>query len=210
MHLVKYGRDYTRLRFLESLGKTALSAGMLPPLWEVVAKDGDIGRAYPDEALSIEAYTGGAIQTGNVIDPGNVEAVRDLIDPLMCKQINTDGRIIHIAPTTTELDRLSPRPSNEATLKYRGQCKLDADGNVRGINGDRWPGGNPFPDGGTAQKIVAANTLSLGVARRCTLPNEGMGNGRGRGPEVSLPIFVCRVFSRWPHRDGAQSQSARP
>ena len=66
------------------------------------------------------------------------------------------------APVTTELNRLSHRRVNETTLRHRGQNFLDTKGNVRVGDGNRWPGGSPFPDGGTAQQIVAANTLAWG------------------------------------------------
>ncbi len=162
MHKTKFDQDFTRRYFLESAGKMALGAGMLAPLWDVIARDGDVSRAYPDEALSIDHYTGGAISPGDQIDRGNVDKVRNLIDPHLFSQISNDNRVIRIAPTTTQLDHLNPTSFFEATLRHKGQATLDPKGNVRTLDGKRWIGGNPFPEGGTAQQIVAANTLSWG------------------------------------------------
>lgn len=162
MHLIKFGHEFTRRHFLESLGKRALGAGMLSPLWDSIARDGDVRRAYPDEALSVDSYTGGAVKAGDTVGPNNVDAIKNLIDPILFRQIRDDGRVIQIAPTTMAIDQLGPQPFNEATLKHRGKAELDSTGNVRTKNGHRWIGGNPFPDGGTAHQIVAANTLSWG------------------------------------------------
>ena len=61
MHIIKYDKEYSRRYFMESIGKSALYAGMLSPLWDVIARTGDIAQAYPDEALSIEHLSGGAV-----------------------------------------------------------------------------------------------------------------------------------------------------
>ena len=60
----------TRMRRRDFLARTAgyaVGAGMLMPLWEAVGSNGEIDRAYPDELLSIEAYTGGKISPGDLI-----------------------------------------------------------------------------------------------------------------------------------------------
>ena len=43
-------------RELLQRGARVAGAGLLAPLWPTIAATGEIGRAYPDELLSIEAY----------------------------------------------------------------------------------------------------------------------------------------------------------
>ena len=59
MHLTRFDRGYSRRKFLRDAGIGVLSTGVLAPLWDVIAATGDIAKAYPEELLSIEAYTKG-------------------------------------------------------------------------------------------------------------------------------------------------------
>jgi len=160
MHIIKYDKGFTRRYFMESAGKAALGAGMLAPLWDVIARDGDISKAYPDEALDIAHYTDGKINVGDTLDADNVEYVRDMIDPGMYLQISQQGRLVDVAPTETDINRLSPADFNEATLRNRGQAKFDANGNVVTLDGKPWIGGRPSVEPKNATEIIADNTLA--------------------------------------------------
>jgi hypothetical protein len=160
VHFTKFGNQYTRRQFLAAAGQTTLGAGMLSPLWDVLSRDGDISRAYPEEALSIEHYSGGAVVPGGVIDVSNVESVKDLLDPVVYLQVSQQGRVIDVKATETDIAQFAPRAYTEATLRNRGRAALDDVGNVRNDDGKRWIGGFPFPDGGSAQEIVAGHSLN--------------------------------------------------
>src|SRR3954454_13759153 len=108
MHVIKFDKLYTRRQCLESLGKGAVSAGILMPLFDAWANSGDIHAAYPDEALQIETYSKGAVKAGGLLDAGNVESVKDLLDPVTYMQIREQGRVCRINPTTTDINKLNP------------------------------------------------------------------------------------------------------
>ena len=57
MKVARFDRGYSRRKFLADASKGVLSTGVLMPLWQAIASEGDITKAYPDELLSIEAYT---------------------------------------------------------------------------------------------------------------------------------------------------------
>ncbi len=160
LHILKYDKHFTRRHFLESAGKAALGAGMLAPLWDVIARDGDIGAAYPDEALSIEHYSGGAVTEGGIIDASNVESVKHMLDPMLYMEVAQQGRILNIKAPETDVSRLTARPYLEATLRNQGQARLDVKGNVITKDGKRWIGGHPFPEGNDAFKIVIGHALN--------------------------------------------------
>jgi len=82
MHLKKYDHDYSRRYFLEQLSRGVIGAGVLAPLWPLIGHSAEIDKAYPEELLSIEAYTKGAVKPGDVITADNVEVVKDLLDPI--------------------------------------------------------------------------------------------------------------------------------
>ena len=86
MILKKFTRDYTRRKFIKNLGIAGVSMGVLSPLWSVLAEDGDHTRAYPEELLSLDAYTGGKISDTGTIDANNVDFVRDLLNPISSGQ----------------------------------------------------------------------------------------------------------------------------
>lgn len=161
MHIRKYDFDYSRRAFMAKMG-TMAGAGILTPLWPLIANGADITKAYPDELLSIEAYTKGKIKTGDLITAANVDIVKELLTPIAYKQVKEMGRRMRIVPTTKDVTRLFPRDYLEATLKNAGKAKFDADGNVVASDGGRWIGGNPFPDAKTALEAYANLTLSWG------------------------------------------------
>ncbi|MDP2123278.1 MAG: DUF1329 domain-containing protein [Parvibaculum sp.] len=162
MYLRRYTHDYSRRLFLERLAAGVVSLGVTSPLWPVLAATGDASSAYPDELLSIEAYTKGAISTGGRIDAGNVELVRELLDPIRFRQIKEMGRVLEIVAPTTELMELSPCEYLEATFRNSGKARFDARGNVVTEEGEPWIGGNPFPNPKSAIEIFAGLTLSWG------------------------------------------------
>ncbi len=159
MHVGKFDKQYTRRHFLNAAGKSAVGAGMLAPLWDVIARDGDVRAAYPDEALSIEHYSNGAVKPGGMIDESNVESVRDLLDPVAYMEVSQQGRIIDIKAPETNVMRLNPPPYLRATMRNRGKALIDDTGNVVTTDGKPWIGGNPFPDNPTARQIMAGLSL---------------------------------------------------
>lgn len=167
MHILKYDHDFSRRAFLAKAGALA-GAGILAPLWPLIARSGDISKAYPDELMSIEGYTKGKIKTGDMITAANVDIVKDLLPPITYKQIKEMGRRIKIVPTTRDITRLFPADYLEATLRNNGKAKLDKDGNVWTSDGKPWIGGNPFPDAKTGIEAFANLTLSWGRHDNCT------------------------------------------
>ncbi len=161
MHIRKYDFDYGRRKFIENLALGA-SAGILAPLWSTIASSGEIGKAYPEELLSIEAYTKGKIKPGDTVTADNVEVVKDLLDPIAYRQVKEMGRRIHIIQTTTDATQLFPHEYLEATLRNRGQARFDEKGNVVTADGKPWVGGNPFPDATDGREAFANLTLSWG------------------------------------------------
>ena len=161
-HLQRYGHDYSRRFFLEAAGRGLLRAGVLCSAWAAFLRSGSVAAAYPDELLSIEDYTRGRLKPGDTIDAGNVEHVKDLLDPVRYKQIATLGRKLTLAPTTTDLTRLNPLPYLEATARHRGKARFDTTGNIVTTEGQPWIGGNPFAEPSSALEVFAAHTLSWG------------------------------------------------
>jgi hypothetical protein len=171
MHILKFDKDYTRRHFLETMGKGVVTAGVLAPLWDVVAATGDSAGAYPDEALSIEHYSKGAVKAGGVLDADNVDSVKELVDPVAYRQIKTDGRVVDIIPTPTDIMHLNPAPYIEATLRNKGKAKFDERGNVVNEDGGPWIGGHPFPEAENAKEMMAGVAMSWGrhdVGLYCT------------------------------------------
>ncbi len=130
--------------------------------WAAFLRSGSVAAAYPDELLSIEQYTKGKLKPGDVIDAGNVEWVKALLDPVRFEQISSLGRKLVLAPTTTDLTRLNPTAYLEATARNKGKARFDANGNIVTADGKPWIGGNPFPEPTTALEVFAAHTLSWG------------------------------------------------
>lgn len=162
MHIRRYDADFSRRHFLDQMRKGVLATGVLMPLWSAVAKDGDISKAYPDELLSIDAYTKGKIKPGDTISADNVDHVRDLIDEIKYEQIKNMGRRLKVKATTTDIMKLSPWEYMEATFSNQGKAKFSDDGNVVTDAGEPWIGGNPFPDPKNGLELFAGLTLSWG------------------------------------------------
>lgn len=162
MYIRKYDYNYSRRMFLDRLSKGVMAAGVLTPLWPLIARAGDVTQAYPEELLSIEAYTKGKVNTGDMITADNVEFVKDLLDPIAYTQISQMGRKIKIVPSTTDVTKLFPHQYLEATLRNKGMATLDADGNVYTRDGKPWIGGNPFPEPTDGREAFANLTLSWG------------------------------------------------
>lgn len=164
MRIRKYDVDYGRRKLLEKMAYGAASAGVLTPLWPMIAKadTGDISKAYPDELLSIEAYTKGKIKPGDVVTADNVEHVKELLDPIAYEQVRTMGRRINIVESTTDITKLFPHEYLEATLRNSGKARISDTGNVVTAEGGPWIGGNPFPDPSTGLEAIANLTMSWG------------------------------------------------
>src|SRR6266404_53097 len=74
MHVRKFDFDYSRRIFTEKTARGILTAGVLTPLWPLIADAADVGKAYPEELLSIDAYTKGKIKTGDTQEQGKGQA----------------------------------------------------------------------------------------------------------------------------------------
>ena len=146
-HLRKFDRAHTRRAFLKGVGGGLLTTGVLAPLWDTIARAGDVTAAYPDHLLSIDDFTSGKISTGQTIDAQNVEYVKELLDPIRLSQIQDMGRKLRVVPTTTDIYKLSPWDNNNV---------------VTTATGKPWIGGNPFPDPKSAIEAFAGLTLSWG------------------------------------------------
>lgn len=162
MIIKKFTRDYSRRQFIKSLGVAGASMGVLSPLWSVLAEDGDHTRAYPEELLSLDAYTGGKISDTGTITANNVDMVKDLLDPIQYLQVKELGRVLNVMPQTSDIYRLNPYDYLEATFRNSGQATFDADGNVKTKDGKPWIGGTPFPNPKNGVEVFANATLSWG------------------------------------------------
>ena len=162
MRIRKYDFDYGRRSLLEKSAKGIATAGVLAPLWPLIGNAKDISGAYPDELLSIEAFTKGKIKNGDMITADNVDVVKDLIDPIAYEQIKTMGRKVKMRPTTMDTSKLYGAAYLEATLRNQGKAQFDEAGNIRAPDGGPWIGGNPFPEPKDALEGIANLTLSWG------------------------------------------------
>ena len=158
----KYTTDYSRRRFIEQTSAGFLGAGVLAPVWDALAQNGDFSAAYPDELLSIEEYTRGKLKPGDMINADNVDDVQDLLDPVRYLQIKQQGRVLELVKATTDIMQLSPVEYIEATVRHKGMARFDETGNVVVEDGKPWIGGNPFPEPKSAMELFAAITLTWG------------------------------------------------
>ncbi len=161
-HIRKYDFDYSRRHFLEKTARGFGKAGVLGALWPIMSKAGDITKAYPEELLSIEAYTKGRISTGDWINKDNIDLVQDLVDPALYEEVTQMGRRFQIQATTTDVTKMFPHEFLEATMRNEGRAVVDGDGNVRTDDGSQWIGGLPFPDCETGIHVIANMTMSWG------------------------------------------------
>ncbi len=162
MHIKKFDSNYSRRQFMEKLAKGSMSAGVLTSLWPLIGHSADITKAYPEELLSIEAYTKGKIKVGDYLTVDNVEYVKDLLDPGVYIHVTQMGRRIKMVETTTDVTRMFPHEYLEATLSNQGKARWDAGGNVVTTEGKPWIGGNPFPEAKDGLEAFANLTLSWG------------------------------------------------
>ena len=162
MHIKRFDRRYSRRRFLEQVSRGVLATGVLAPLWKTLADTGEHTAAYPEELLSLDGYTRGAVSEGQLITADNVQQVKDLLDPIQHLQVAQLGRQLKVVPQTTDIYRLNPVDYIEATLRNQGRARFDETGNVVTDEGLPWIGGNPFPDPKSALEVFAAATLSWG------------------------------------------------
>ncbi len=162
MRIRKYDFDYGRRALLQKAAIGA-AAGVLMPLWKAIANAADVAKVYPEELLHIEAYTKGKIKPGDVVTADNVDAVKDLLDPVAYQQVKTMGRRINIVESTTDVTKMFPHDYLEATVRNQGRAILGPDGNVWDkAEGQPWIGGNPFPDMQNGLQATANLTLSWG------------------------------------------------
>src|SRR5260370_35646324 len=96
---------------------------------DVIGGNGSLEAAYPPELLSIESYTKGKLKPGDVLNAENVDIVKDLLDPAAYWQIKHDGRLVDLAPTETDVPKLTPAPYLQPTLRNRAKHKLIPTGN---------------------------------------------------------------------------------
>ncbi|MDD3763520.1 MAG: DUF1329 domain-containing protein [Nevskiales bacterium] len=167
MHIRKYDFNYSRRMFMEKTLKGVAAAGVLTPLWPLVAEGADISKAYPDELMSIEMYTKGKIKPGDILTADNVDIVKDLLDPISYMQVKEMGRRIEIVDTVTDMETLFPPKFLEATLRNKGKAKIGPDGNIYADNGGPWIGGLPFTDPKSGEETIANITLSWGRHDYC-------------------------------------------
>jgi len=163
MHIRKYDFDYSRRFFLEKTAKGLMGAGVLTSLWPLIGNTGEIGKAYPEELQSLEAYTKGKVKEGDVITADNADLVKDLLDPVAYMQVKQMGRRIRVVPQTQDASKLFPHDFYQATLRNQGKAALDANGNVVvKDSGQPWIGGVPFVDPKDGLETFANLTLSWG------------------------------------------------
>lgn len=167
MRIRKYDFDYSRRVFMEKTLKGVAAAGVLAPLWPLVARGADISTAYPDELMSIEMYTKGKIKPGDFITADNVEIVKDLLDPISYMQVKEMGRKIEIVESVKDASVLFPSAFLEATKRNQGKAMIGPDGNIYTADGKPWIGGIPFPNPETGEQAIANITLSWGRHDYC-------------------------------------------
>ena len=162
MRIRRYPIDYARRHFVAKTAAGCGSAGVLAALWPEVCRSGDIGKAYPEELLDIEAFTQGRVKVGDVIDADNIDLVQDLVDPILYEEVKQDGRKFFIQPTQTNVAAMYPPYFLDATIRNQGQAVFDDIGNVYTREGRPWIGGLPFPDPQSGEQAIADLTLSWG------------------------------------------------
>ncbi|ORE87284.1 hypothetical protein ATO7_09592 [Oceanococcus atlanticus] len=164
MRVRKYDFDYGRRKLMQNAA-LGLGAGVLAPLDKVFAAEQTLERAYPEELLSIENYTKGKISTGDIIDAGNVDLVKELFDPIVYDQIKNVGRKIKIKATETDFRKFFPHEYYEQTLRNMADgvtAQWDANGNVINNKGENWRGGLPFPNAKTGEEFQANLAMAWG------------------------------------------------
>lgn len=167
MWIKKYDFDYGRRMLMEKTLKGVAAAGVLAPVWPMIADAADASKAYPDELTSIEMYTKGKLKPGDMITKDNIEYVKDLIDPFTTQMIVTQGRKIKLRAPTLDLTKMYPKKYLEATIKNKGQAMFGPDGNVYTKEGKPWIGGSPFSEIKTGAEALANMSLCWGKHDYC-------------------------------------------
>lgn len=162
MHVRRFDKGFSRRLFLKRVATGIVAAGVLGSPFKAIAKTGAATCAYPDELTSIEEYSCGKLAPGDTISAGNVDLVRDLLDPARYRQIKELGRKLELVAPAENIFELSPYDYVEATLRNAGKARFDATGNVVTGDGQPWIGGNPFPEPRSALEAFAGLTLSWG------------------------------------------------
>ena len=160
-------------------------------------RDGTLEAAYPPELLSIEAYTKGKLKPGDVLNAENVDIVKDLLDPGAYYQIKHDGRLVDLAPTETDVTRLTPMPFLEATLSNKGKHKIFPDGNFYTLEGKPGLVAIPSRSHKVAQEVLMAQHTQLGQARHPGSRHARLGHRRRRQRRVPVRVLLCRMADGW-------------
>ena len=146
---------------------------------DVIGRNGSLEAAYPPELLSIEAYTKGKLKPGDVLNAENVDIVKDLLDPGAYCQIKHDGRLVDLAPTETDMTKLTPTPFLQATLANQGKHKIFPDG-----NSIRWTARldrrQPVSPSPRSARKCCGQLAQLGQARCNRSLRAGLGHRRRR------------------------------
>ena len=150
------------INYLSGVCKSNVIVGVMALLLTFCNTVKAVENNYPEELLNIELFTKGKIKVGDKITAENVDVVKDLLDPVAYIQVKTMGRVIDIVESTTDVTKLFPHEYLQATLKNEGKAHFDEAGNVVTESGERWIGGNPFPNAETAEEVMANLTLSWG------------------------------------------------
>ncbi|AXQ28526.1 DUF1329 domain-containing protein [Solimonas sp. K1W22B-7] len=170
MRIRKYDVDYGR-RTLMKNAAIGLGAGVLLPLEKVFAAGGEnIAKAYPDELLDIGMYTKGKLKAGDMVTASNVDAVKNLLDPITYEQIKNVGRKIKIRPTTTDMPKMFSHEFYTTTQKNLAsgtKASWDSKGNVVTSAGKPWVGGLAFPSAKTGDEVQANLAMSWGRGDYC-------------------------------------------
>jgi hypothetical protein len=67
MHIKKFDVNFGRRALLEKTLKGVTTAGVLMPLWPLIASGADTSKAYPEELNSLDAYTKGKVKAGDTL-----------------------------------------------------------------------------------------------------------------------------------------------
>ena len=144
----------------------------------------------------------------------NVDIVKDLLDPAAYWQIKHDGRLVDLAPTETDVTKLTPMPYLQATLRNRGKHKIFPDGNCYTLDGKDWVGGNPFPGAPNGAGSSDGQYLELGQARYARLTRYSTGTPMPTAPSnISTPPTTVEwqtvgrlIFDPHPYMPGRENQ----
>lgn len=147
-----YSDYWSRRGFLKTVG-AFIGAGMLQPVLGLIDAGKTVEAAYPEEVLSIDKYTKGAVKTGMVISKDNAQLVKDIAPEGLMVELSR-GAQIKIADPAVKPEALEPGFWLQATLKNQGQAMLDQKGQLWTKDGKPWIGGAPFPEPKTALEAI--------------------------------------------------------